>query len=228
MSFFRVNSHSMSGNDELVDLASVPDSCPLCHKNIHPKFAYASRNEPVVQAIFQCTSQECQNLFIGTYFRQPKSNLGTKTYDLFQTAPVVPQKVNFPEQISSISPMFVEIYNQAIAAESIQLNQIVGIGLRKSLEFLIKDYSVSEHPDKTEEISKITLSQCIENYVSEARIKECARRATWLGNDETHYIRKWESKDVEDLKLLVRLTVNWIESSLLTKHYLSEMSGGKA
>lgn len=53
-------------------------------------------------------------------------------------------------------------------------------------------------------------------------------RAVWLGNDETHYVRKWEEKDVNDLKLLVRLTVNWIDNVLLTKKYIADMSAGKA
>ena len=54
-------------------------------------------------------------------------------------------------------------------------------------------------------------------------MKECAKRAAWLGNDETHYTRKWEDKDVKDLKLLVHLTVNWIDNVLLTQKYISEM-----
>lgn len=41
-----------------------------------------------------------------------------------------------------VSPQFVEIYNQAKAAESFQLDQITGLGLRKALEFLIKDLEV--------------------------------------------------------------------------------------
>jgi hypothetical protein len=54
-------------------------------------------------------------------------------------------------------------------------------------------------------------------------VKECAKRAAWLGNDETHYTRKWETKDVSDLKLLVKLTVNWIDNVLLTEKYIAEM-----
>lgn len=30
-------------------------------------------------------------------------------------------------------------------------------------------------------------------------------RAAWLGNDETHYVRKWPEKDVKDLKSLNRI-----------------------
>ena len=49
------------------------------------------------------------------------------------------------------------------------------------------------------------------------------KRAVWLGNDETHYVRKWEDKDISDLKRLIKLTVNWIENNLLTQDYMSTM-----
>ena len=55
------------------------------------------------------------------------------------------------------------------------------------------------------------------------RIKDCAKRAAWLGNDETHYIRKWETQDLEDLKDLIELTVNWIRDEYLTKRIKEEM-----
>jgi hypothetical protein len=50
-----------------------------------------------------------------------------------------------------------------------------------------------------------------------------AERATWLGNDETHYVRKWEDKDINDLKILIKVTLHWIEMELLTEQYKTEM-----
>lgn len=138
------------------------------------------------------------------------------------------QKATFPETVSGLSPTFVEIFNQSMEAESKELDQLVGIGLRKALEFLVKDYAIAENPGTEEEIRRTLLGNCISQYVSDPNVRECAKRAAWLGNDETHYTRKWETKDITDLKLLVRLTVNWIDNSLLTKKYIAEMSGGKA
>jgi Domain of unknown function (DUF4145) len=109
-----------------------------------------------------------------------------------------------------------------------ELDQLFGRGLRKALEFLLKDYAISENPDKAEHIKQMQLAQCIGQFVSDTNIKECAKRAAWLGNDETHYTRKWETKDITDLKLLVRLTVNWIDNALLTKKYIAAMPPGLA
>lgn len=119
--------------------------------------------------------------------------------------------------------MFVEIYNDARAAEGQGLAQLVGIGLRKAVEFLIKDFSVHQHPDQTDRIKSMMLGPCINEYVTDQNVKDCAKRAAWLGNDETHYIRKWEDKDITDLKLLVRLTTNWVDNVLLTQKYVADM-----
>ena len=54
-------------------------------------------------------------------------------------------------------------------------------------------------------------------------VKSCAQRATWLGNDETHYVRKWENKNINDLKLLIRLTCNWVTNNILTEEIVANM-----
>jgi hypothetical protein len=60
-----------------------------------------------------------------------------------------------------------------------------------------------------------------------ARVKQMARRAAWLGNDETHYSRKWEDKDLHDLKKVLELTMDWISMEELTKSVIAEMPEGK-
>jgi hypothetical protein len=70
------------------------------------------------------------------------------------------------------------------------------------------------------------LGVCIAEFISDPSIKVCAERAAWLGNDETHYVRRWDDKDIADLKALFELTLSWIHTSLLTKHYLREMPKG--
>jgi hypothetical protein len=196
---------------------------------VHPKLVTVAVLSELqkAQAIFRCTHQKCQQLFIGTYTYKGNPG-GRPLWGLSSVAPLAAQQATFPETVSSVSPVFVQIFNQAIEAEARSLDQLVGIGMRKALEFLVKDFAVSQNPGKETEIRNAMLGSCISQYISDPNIKECARRAAWLGNDETHYTRKWETKDVSDLKLLVRLTVNWIDNSLLTKKYIAEMESGSA
>jgi len=146
--------------------------------------------------------------------------------ELTKTAPKSPLVESFSDEISQLSPAFVEIYNQALAAEAVNLEQLVGIGLRKALEFLMKDFAVHENPDDEEKIRKMPLARCIRDYAKDPNLKDCATRAAWLGNDETHYTRRWVEQDINDLKLLIRLTVNWVENVLLTEKYKATMQDG--
>lgn len=67
----------------------------------------------------------------------------------------------------------------------------------------------------------------VANYINSDQIREIAKRATWLGNDETHYVRKWEDKDLNDLKKLITLTIHWIEMEKLTAEVVQDMPTGK-
>jgi hypothetical protein len=67
------------------------------------------------------------------------------------------------------------------------------------------------------------LGQVIEERIADLNIKAMAKRATWLGNDESHYVRKWSDPDMTKLKELLALTVSWINTHILTKRYVADM-----
>ena len=138
--------------------------------------------------------------------------------------PVFPNERKFSEEINSISDNFEKIYNQAFQAEQYSLGLIAGPGYRKSLEFLIKDYAIKKSDDGQKgKILNTSLGDVINNFIVDLRIKNIAKRATWLGNDEIHYLRKWEDKDLEVLKILIELTVRWIEMTERSDKFEKEM-----
>lgn len=216
----------LANSQHQIRLTSVPDECPRCLRGIHPKCVYSAAlvERHLCQVIYRCTRQDCQELFVATYVDKLKDTAGGREYYLIRIAPMAPCQAPFSQTIEDLSPAFIEIYNQAMSAESHELGQLVGVGLRKALEFLVKDFSCSQNPGSEAEIRSTFLGTCITNYIDDVNIKECAKRAAWLGNDETHYTRRWEDRDIKDLKLLVTLTVNWIENVLLTQKYISDMS----
>lgn len=204
---------------------SDPDVCPICHSHIMPKRYVATLNSPnpwhdYLQIVFRCTRKTCGSFFIGVY----EKGSNDATYYLKKLTPIAQKEENFSEEIEKLSPSFVQIYNEAISAESLNLNEVAGMGLRKALEFLIKDFAIKQKPNDEETIKKTFLGTVITNYIDDARLKNTASRAVWLGNDETHYVRKWIDKDINDLKLLIKLSVNWIENVLLTDKYSTEMN----
>ncbi|MDR1245206.1 MAG: hypothetical protein LBJ98_04455 [Endomicrobium sp.] len=57
--------------------------------------------------------------------------------------------------------------------------------------------------------------------------KEIAKKAAWLGNDETHVVRKWKEKDLQDLKELIEMTVISIKRREKIKSYNQDMPNKK-
>lgn len=225
----QVTALMLGGNSASADLDVQPDVCPRCHAFLQPKLHLCLAKDPPrrgVALVFQCTRAACQEPFIGYYDFAGTQLNQVDRYRLATCAPLNPEPVEVSPEVASVSHDFGEIYNQAVAGEAHGLFQLTGIGLRKALEFLIKDFAVTQTPTATEEIRNTRLGPCIEKFVSDANVKDCAKRAAWLGNDETHYVRRWTDKDVSDLKALIRLTMIWIESVLVTEKYKKEMTSG--
>jgi hypothetical protein len=92
------------------------------------------------------------------------------------TRPVEPVSLTFTDPVKEISENFCDIYGEAHKAEEFGLMQICGVGYRKALEFLIKDYLIRNRPADKSIIETIMLGPCIENYVTDPRIKEVAKK----------------------------------------------------
>jgi hypothetical protein len=202
----------------------------MCHTSIKPEYfghqliTTDHMRGPFTQVVYQCTKNDCKKLFLSDYVAEREHPIGyTHRLILIGSSPSKPKVDKVPSEITQISDQYAEIFKQSAEAESHNLNQVAGIGYRKALEFLVKDYLISEEPEKKADIETQQLSRVINNYVKSTNIKSCAERATWLGNDEAHYLRKWENHDIEDLKRLLQLTENWIVTELQTKQYLEEL-----
>jgi len=100
---------------------------------------------------------------------------------------------------------------------------VAGPGYRRSFEFLIKDYAKTLAPAKTAEIEMKFSGAVVADYVSDARIQAVAKRCLWLGNDETHYLKKWTAHDMGDLVALIKLVAHWIDIEQLSKKYVAGM-----
>lgn len=130
-------------------------------------------------------------------------------------------KKSFSDNILDVSPSFVETYNQAYLAEQFDLSNICGVGYRKALEFLVKDYALRFHPEDQEKIFNMPLAKCISNYIDDEKIKTLAKASAWLGNDETHYVRKHPELNVGNMKLFIDTLVSVLDSNL---NYLTAKS----
>jgi hypothetical protein len=208
---------------KVVHISMFPDRCPVCRNGISSVFVDAyelpSDRERRISIILKCPINSCKMPFVAIY-REPRGSYG-QFYLIDAVFPIHTKIQSFPSSIESAFPSFKNIFNQSFTSEINGLDEICGPGYRKALEFLIKDYLILKGHDK-ETISTLQLSVCIKK-IEDKNIQEVAKRAAWLGNDETHYIRKWESHDLTNLKDLISLTVNFIDSHLKAEKYLKDM-----
>lgn len=200
----------------------IPPECPICHRLvvIQGPFAWSDTDNVFLDSVYQCTNPDCRRLFL-CFYSIDKSRKTTLT----RLLPTYPKEKEIPEIITKISPQFKEIFLQAQEAKDNGLTQICGPGFRKAFEFLVKDYAKSKDTDQSKHkiIEKTFAANIVDQFIDDQRIKAVAKRALWIGNDETHYLRKWEDKDINDLIALIQLTIHWIEIEHLSSKYTSEM-----
>ena len=122
--------------------------------------------------------------------------------------------------------MFVSVFAEADEAKHLGLRQIAGPEYRKAFEYLIKDYAKKVNKEDPKKLEETFSGTVVDQYISDVRIQAVAKRSLWLGNDETHYLRKWSDQTLDDLVTLIRLTGHWIEIEAQSKSYIDEMPEG--
>ncbi|HEM4162581.1 DUF4145 domain-containing protein [Streptococcus suis] len=192
----------------------TPSTCPHCGRTMSPQHVGESSssdkspylNKGHFSVIFRCSFEDCLKYFVVEYIHSEPSRGIAVDYSYRP-----PIKVRLPENVEKVSPTFVEIYSQATVAESEKLDQIAGVGYRKAAEFLIKDYVISKNPDDEETIKKNMLGKVISDYLSDfPKLQALAKSVAWIGNDETHYVRRHNNKDLQDLKRFILASAQFI------------------
>ena len=206
-----------------------PTECPICGYAIKPQTLsygtfYDDNSSWFLSITYLC--RHCFRTFTSLYscrFYKDSSRSERYSSELLYTGPHGSKTQDFDEQIVNLSPQFCEIFNQSLEAEARGLNKISGVGFRKALEVLIKDFLIAETPCDEANIKDEFLGKCIKERISDQNLKLVAERAAWLGNDHSHYVQRFEDKDIDNLKRLVTLSVHWVSMLLETREALETM-----
>lgn len=221
-----------------IEVDKYPDVCPVCKtgNEFTQLYAYYKTNQfgesPRLQVVFRCPRQDCQILFFVFYHdRWPMHHRGyggetTLQMQQFGFTEYVKEQT-FPDPIPTMSPRFLRIHFQASMADENGMDEVSGLAYGKALEFLIKDYLIHMNPKQEEDIKNQLKLGVLIDQLDDPDLEAVAKRAAWLRNDEAHYVRKWEDKDIEDLKKLIELTVSYIRRAYLTGKYKTEMPDPK-
>jgi hypothetical protein len=200
----------------------VPEMCPLCRHHVDPRrlTAHSTGSDDVrVDFTFQCPRAECRRVFVGEYRLGPDGE-----YDLLAVAPRAAVGETLPDAVTAIAPAFVELYGEAREAEARGLHQLAGVGMRRALELLSRDFAAREHPDREEEVRALPAGECIRRFVADPLVRDYAAGLPGLDGDEDPFGGAGEP-DPERLRVLVRLLVNWLESVTLVREHPAEMAG---
>lgn len=189
----------------------VRSTCLYCGVAIDPKIigTYYNQAEPrYCYLTLQCTN--CDNVWADTYW----DYTGRENFELQNKQLYKPTVSRISDSIQKLSPQGSRIYEQSLQAEVDGYDTLVGMGLRKALEFFLKDFLILTNPEEEDTIKSKLLGQVISDYIQEPTLLSLAKATSWLGNDETHYVRRHTDQDLQDLKKFLNATIHYLEYQL--------------
>ncbi|MCT0077921.1 DUF4145 domain-containing protein [Lactococcus lactis] len=211
--FYKMNGRSLEKE------INFPTSCPHCSMTMKPNFYYAYSNDKYdsgsqkIGVLFSCSNEDC-----GKFFACQFEPYDVRNYsDLRQIELPYSALLGYhlPENLQNISPKFFEIYEEAFEIEKLQKLNTAGMAYRKALEFLVKDFAIlrNSSPEDIEFIENNMLGNVISTYFNEfPKIQKLSKASAWIGNDETHYTRKHEDYDINDLKNFINAVALFISA----------------
>lgn len=227
-----VNVH-FNGTTDYADV-EFPNICPLCGQIMTPKYLegniYGTKSDGFASQIggtdyiavlnFKCTDSSCKRY----YSLNAKFNLWGADFsfvDFMTNHYQSPVNISISKEIQDISPDFARIYIQAYKAETWGLNDLTGMGYRRSLEFLVKDYLYEVEKVQKKDGSPYTKKEIYHenfaaaiNMIPEETIRKTAKAAAWIANDYTHTEVKWTEESVDSVKEFISAITAYIQYKL--------------
>lgn len=214
-----------------------PNVCPHCHLIVNPHSIWTietkdTDNTPTMITAWACSNDTCEKIFLAVYkvegqelkFNRflnglPKGPDWPKP--IFDLKNGNPKSIDKPEQTR-----FIKTYLQSLVAENSGLDELAGMGYRKSIEYLVKDWAIQNNKEAKEKIETSWLGGVIKDYYT-GDLKEILERASWLGNDQVHYNRLFEEYNIDVLKELIELIMVELDRQYKMKHYIDTIQKRK-
>lgn len=227
-----MKSYKVKINGETTDLP-FPRYCKYCkakfNHSVHPvSEGFVEKNSGPIRLhgsyflVVQCPYCEKLNFF-HYYVRRDRSSSGEIFINPSPQRKPKHDDTDFPDLIKQSSPRFAEIYSESAQAEKLGLTELVGMGYRKALEFLLRDYLISKDPQIASKVPKMKLQDVID-HIDSGEIKVLSRVGNKIGNDETHYFKKHDWT-VNEMKSYIEAVMVFIMSDLRYQDALDKLAG---
>src|SRR5665213_999802 len=146
-----------SGTVTSTTIDRFPDECPFCHgrekqapQNRTLLAVTNARGEYELFLAMRCLLESCGRTYFGVY--RKAGSTSAADYTLAEFMPPTPLRIRREKAVENISRDFYEIYDQASVADEYGLSLIAGAGYRKAIEYLVKDYVVSDRRKQFDEL----------------------------------------------------------------------------
>ena len=192
-----------------------PSKCPHCGLGTDAPFSSKNVSPFNGHHLFTatCTCTACgKNFFFACEY-----DSGKHEYD-----PIIYPSIAFTpytnDILEEISPRFIDMYNQALQSEFYENMELAAIGYRSALEILVKDYAIKELKQNPKEVISKKLCAAIGTYLNQEELVKTADVVRILGNDYTHYERKYPQHDFALLKGYMNIFLQQIEVQYMVNH----------
>lgn len=214
-----------------------PNICPHCHvtNTPHHKWIVESKDTDNIACYltaWKCSNAKCNKIMVALHKLNESDFIFSRFLNGLPKGPDWPKPIlelrsgNETSEEEQIDSKFIKTYLQSLEAENYGLDELAGMGYRKAIEYLVKDWAIQNNKDKKEEIEKLWLGAVISNYF-DGDLKGILERATWLGNDQAHYNRLFEEFDIDVLKELIDLIMVELDRDYKKAHYLEKIQKRK-
>ena len=175
-----------------------PDKCPVCSKDFavtNRPFIYEVRDEKYIFS--ECP--HCYGSILSVYNARTKRTIHTYPQNAF---------VKIQDEIKELSPNACRIFEQALKAGATGLSDLVGAGIRMSLEWLIWDYLIKIKHIPEDELKDKKLYKRLD-YLKEDNYKLiCANILRVFGNEEIHIFKDYNINAQDAINVLQALIDN--------------------
>lgn len=198
----------INGIDKIYSIPKI-NKCPFCEEEIAP-YVLSKTDTDMSTRTFAIIAQcPCCNKYFTMAYNLP---FGTKIPELIEYKYNRKLDLKLSTELEKISKEFIKIYKEALTAELYKLDTIAGLGLKKAIEFLIRDYLINIKKLNKKNMLELPLIKIIKN-IGDEKIVKLASSYSWI-NYNDFYNSSFEKKDIEEMKKLI---------DILSKYFIYNM-----
>jgi len=215
MNFFRKPATEFGA--QFTGTYSKPATCPDCGigtDGVPNQLNYLTLDNNTYLFIATCSCTFCEKIFFYACYRNRDQSDNASMVCIYPNV----DSTYSNNVLQNISPRFIDMYNQALRSEANEDFELAAIGYRSSLEILIKDFAIAELREPKDDVVKQSLFNAIKKYLKRKDFVNTADVIRILGNDYTHYDKKYPEHDFVILKGYMDIFLSQIETQYKINH----------